>query len=145
MVNPFNDVNWHPDDAARRRFGRSLVIGFPIIGVVLWVVLRTTTGEWTSWAWWLAGIGTATGLVCWTVPVMAWPVYLLWHAVGASIGIVVSNLLLITTWLITILPIGMIMRALRRDPMKRTIDRKATTYWRSTENPSAPERYFRQF
>ncbi len=45
MLNPFKEVNWHPDLATRRTFARSLVIGFPCLAVVLVLencVLRRT-------------------------------------------------------------------------------------------------------
>lgn len=145
MVNPFQDIDWRPDRAARQRFGRSLVIGFPIVGALLSVILRLSSDVWQVWPWWMAAAGTAAGVTCWIVPAAAWPLYVLWYALGASIGIVVSNTLLAVTWLLTIVPIGLIMRAVGRDPMKRRFDRETPTYWRPVENPAEPERYFRQF
>ena len=45
MVNPFKDVNWRPDLVARRAFARSLMLGFPLVGLALVVIGWWRTGE----------------------------------------------------------------------------------------------------
>ena len=35
MINPFKELNWKPDRTELKKFGISLVIGFPIIAVIL--------------------------------------------------------------------------------------------------------------
>jgi hypothetical protein len=59
---------------------------------------------------------------------------------------VISNVLLFLVFAWVFTPIGLIMRALGRDPMTRRLDRQASTYW-IAHDPSAAgmKRYFRQF
>jgi hypothetical protein len=64
MVNPFKEVNWTPDTAEKRTFGKSLVIGFPVLALVLLVVLRVKTGLWDSdFPLKLAGFGAVAGVL----------------------------------------------------------------------------------
>ena len=145
MVNPFKDTNWNPGIAERCTFARSLMIGFPIIAAVLALVGRVSTGGWKPGLVWLGVIGCAVGAVLWLLPQIAKPFYLVWYFAACCIGIVVSNLLLAAFYYAVITPVGLLMRALGRDPMKRRFDRAAKTYWRDAEKSVAPARYFRQF
>lgn len=145
MVNPFKDTNWNPDTAARRSFAKSLVIGFPILAIVFSLLGFWRTGSVPTWTPWLAGIGAGLGVVFWLVPQIAKPFYLAWYFLACCMGIVISNLLLMTFYYTVITPIGLIMRLLGRDPMERRLDRSATTYWVDAEKSVEAERYFRQF
>jgi hypothetical protein len=145
MVNPFKDTNWNPDIAVRRSFAKSLMIGFPAVAVVFSLIGWLSKGAMPSWTPWLAGSGAGLGVVLWLVPQIAKPFYLVWYFVACCMGIVISNLLLAVFYYLVITPIGLIMRALGRDPMKRRWEPEATTYWQDAEKDIAPERYFRQF
>ena len=145
MLNPFKDTDWNPDRAARRRFARSLVIGFPIIAALFalsgWVKGHTFHG----WTLWLGIGGAALGAVLWLVPQIAKPFYLVWYFLACCIGIVTSNALLIAAYYLVFTPVGLLMRLLGRDPMKRRPDPQATTYWRKAEAVTDPARYYRQY
>lgn len=145
MVNPFHDIDWHPDEAARRHFGRSLVTGFGIIGAVLLLVVRVRSGSWAAWPAWLGVTGAALGAVCWAVPRIARPMYLSWYVLGASIGIVVSNTLLVLTYVLTVVPIGLALRLFGRDPMRRRFEPDRPSYWKPVPGESPPDSYLRQF
>ena len=145
MINPFKEVNWRPNDGEMREFGRTLACGFVVIGAVLSVLVRWKMGEWQSWPVWLALAGVGLGVVCWVLPRLARPVYVLWYAVGCVIGMVLSNLLLGLVFYLVITPIGLMLRCLGKDPLERRLDRQAPTYWKDAEKPVDATRYFRQF
>lgn len=145
MVNPFKDTNWHPDFAARRGFAKSLFVGFPAIAIVFSALGWLKTGAVPTWTPELAGIGAAVGVVLWLLPQIARPFYLLWFFVACCVGIVVSNLLIAAFYYLVVTPIGLFMRVLGRDPMKRRFDRNAVSYWTDAEKHVDPKRYFRQF
>ena len=64
MMNPFKEVNWKPDLAERRKFARSLIIGFPCIAVVLLLVGGLKTGAWKfQTPLMIGGVGLAIGLM----------------------------------------------------------------------------------
>jgi hypothetical protein len=145
MLNPFKDTDWNPDTAARRRFARSLVIGFPIIAALFtfsgWIKNHAISG----WPLWLAIAGAGTGTVLWLIPQIAKPFYLAWYFLACCIGIVVSNLLLAGAYYIVFTPAGLLLRLCRRDSMHRRPDPSATTYWIKAEPVTDPARYYRQY
>ena len=145
MINPFKDVNWQPDIAARRSFGKSLIIGFPIMAAVLMCIVRWKTGAWAQWPLTLGSCGVLVGLLCFVLPRVALPFYLFWYGIACSIGIVVSNVILAAVYYIAITPVGLLLRIFGKDPMQRRIDPFAQTYWQDAEKNTPAERYFRQF
>ena len=145
MIDPFKDVNWRPNDGEMREFGRTLIFGFAVIAVVLSALVRWKTGEWRAWPVWLGLVGVGLGAVCWLMPRVARPVYVLWYAVGSVIGMVLSNVLLGLVFYLVITPIGVALRCLGKDPLERRLDRQASTYWKDAEKPVDATRYFRQF
>ena len=146
MINPFKDVDWHPNREACRRFARSLMIGWPIVAVLIGLAQLVRFGELSlGLPAAIGGSGFVVGLVCWLVPAVARPFYLIWYAVASSIGFVVSNGLLATVFLVVVTGTGLALRLLGRDPLKRAIDRAAPTYWETAEPAPEARRYFRQF
>lgn len=145
MVNPFKDTNWNPDTAARRSFAKSLIIGFPIIAALFAASAWWKTHTVPGWPIRLAIIGAGAGVIFWVIPQIAKPFYLVWYFAACCIGIVVSNLLIAAFFYLVLTPVGLIMRALGRDPMKRTLQRDSTSYWEIPEKVVDRERYFRQF
>jgi Saxitoxin biosynthesis operon protein SxtJ len=145
MINPFKETNWHPGLVERRKFARSLVIGFPALALAFSVAGRLASGHWKPGLFWLGTIGCAVGLILWLVPQIAQPFYLVWYFASCCIGIVMSNVLVAAFFALLITPTALIMRALGRDPMARRFDPAAKSYWRGVEKVVDPGRYFRQF
>ena len=61
------------------------------------------------------------------------------------IGWVLSHVLLAIVYYGVLTPIGLVMRLVGQDPMKRRFAPEATTYWEPHEPPPDAERYFRQY
>src|SRR5262245_14695555 len=86
MMNPFKEVNWKPDVAERRKFARSLVIGFPCIAVVLILAGWMKTGVWKIQpALIIGGTGLVIGLVLLALPGIARPFYVIWYGLACTI------------------------------------------------------------
>lgn len=60
------------------------------------------------------------------------------------IGYVVSHVALALVYYLALTPIGLTMRLIRHDPMQRTLDRSAKTYWTRRAESRRPGDYFRQ-
>ena len=146
MVNPFKEVDWSPDLAARRAFAKSLVIGFPCVALVFLFILRIRHGGWDSpLPLWIAGVGCLVGGLLYLLPVIAKPFYLAWYGIACCIGLVMGNLLLGLVFYVFVTGIAVVMRLLGRDSLGRKFDRSAVSYWRESEQPSDPRRYYSQF
>ena len=146
MVNPFNEVNWNPGTAERRKFALSLIIGFPCVAVVLLLVGWLRGKGWnTPLAAVLGGGGLALGLLLLALPQFARPVYAAWYFVACCIGTVVGILALAIVFFVLVTGIGLLMRAFGRRPVRKTFDKRAATYWQDAENVDDPSRYYRQF
>ena len=146
MVNPFKEVNWHPDLAQRRKFALSLLLGFPCLAG-LFVLAGFVRGH--GWHWlvpaWIAAGGVLIGGVLLAVPQVARPFYVAWYFVGCCIGIVVGNLVLSVLFFTLFAGLGLLMRALGRRPFRKGFEPDAKSYWQDAEAPADPERYYRQF
>jgi hypothetical protein len=146
MVNPFKEVNWNPGTRERRKFALSLIIGFPCIaGVLLLIGFLRGKGWNLPLAGAVGGGGLAAGLVLLALPQIARPFYVAWYFAACCIGIVVGNLALGIVFFVLVTGLGLLMRILGRQPMRKTFDKRAATYWRDAEPVDDPSRYYRQF
>jgi len=146
MMNPFKEVNWNPDRAERRKFARSLIIGFPCIAVVLILAGWLKTGVWKLQpALMIGGIGFAIGLLLLVLPGISKPFYVLWYGFACVIGLVVGNTLLAVVFYIFITGVGLAMRAAGRCTVSKTVDKQAATYWKNAKPANDPQSYYRQF
>jgi hypothetical protein len=146
MMNPFKEASWNPDVAERRKFARSLIIGFPCVAVVLllagWLKTRNLKIE---PALIIGGTGLAIGLVLLALPGIARPFYVLWYGLACAIGLVVGNVLLAVVFYILITGVGIAKRAVGKGSISKTLDKQATTYWKDAKPVTDPQRYYRQF
>ena len=121
-------------------FGLLLPVFFAIVGALVW----RRSGSFTAGtAVWAVG-GTLSALFA------VWPtsrrrIYVGWMYAVYPIGWTVSHLLLGVVYFVVITPIGLALRMLRRDPLERSFDRTATTYWVRHNPADRIERYLRQF
>ena len=65
---------------------------------------------------------------------LAWPVslgafYRIWMSIGTILGFFTSRVILILLYCCIIMPIGFIMRVLKRDPIDKNIEKGLKTYW----------------
>jgi hypothetical protein len=61
------------------------------------------------------------------------------------IGWTVSLVLLALVYYVVFTAFGLVFRVLGRDPLGRSFNRAAPTYWVPRRQPESAERYFRQF
>jgi hypothetical protein len=146
MVNPFKEVRWNPDLRERRKFALSLIIGLPCVALVL-LALGLLRGR--GWNFPLTAIvgggGLALGLLLLALPQIARPFYVAWYFVACCVGTIVGNLALAIVFFVLVTGLGLLMRALGRRPVRKTFDKRATTYWQDAEHVDDPNRYYRQF
>ncbi len=134
------DINWNPSRRELRQFAGLLAVLGPLAGTYMW--WRHDAGTTGTY---VAAAGLVLGGIGFALPALLRFVYVGWMIAVFPIGWTISHAILALIFYTVITPIGLVMRLVRRDPMHRTFDREAKTYWLDRD-PSPPNaRYFRQF
>jgi Saxitoxin biosynthesis operon protein SxtJ len=131
-------INWRPDAKELRKFGITVLIGFAIIGLVVFFTAKTPAS-----ACWLWGIGAVFGLSGLTGTVIALPFYFIWMGIAFVIGNIMSRVIMFLIYFGVVTPLGFIMRLTGRDRL-RLKKSKGASYW--VDAPSHDkDSYQRQF
>ena len=120
-----------------RAFGIGFAIVFSVVGALPLIHGRSPR-------WWAFGVaaGFLAGAVLW--PRVLGPANRFWARVATFIGRVVNALLMGTILYVVITPIGLVRRAVGRDPVNRKPDPTSKTYW-IERDPGAVSDMRRQF
>lgn len=145
MLNPFAEVNWHPDLRERRKFALSLIIGLPCVAIFLSIFMRLTHHMWRPFPLWLGIIGLTVGTILWLLPEIADPFYIVWYGFACCVGIVAGNLLFSAFYYFVLTPLGLCLRATRTKSFRKNFDRSSATYWENAEKVDDLKRYYQQF
>jgi len=135
------EVNTNPSRKQLDQFGL-IWLGFLLLfGALLWFKLHSPLVLAVMW-----GLAVVVPIVGWFEPRFMRLVFVGMSYAAWPIGFVVSHVILAAVYYLVFTPIGLLMRALGRDPMTRRFDRAAASYWvRRPQEGTEPKRYFRQF
>jgi hypothetical protein len=118
---------------SNRSFGLVFAIVFAIIGA--WPLL-SGNGVRT----WSLIVAAGFVVTAFAAPGLLAPANRAWMRFGALLHRIVSPLMLMLIFALAIVPTGLIMRAIRRDPLRLRRDPGASTYWIRRDPPGpAPE------
>jgi saxitoxin biosynthesis operon SxtJ-like protein len=131
MVIEHTEAQHHIAGSSDRAFGFVMAAAFAVIAS--WPLVRG--GEMRAWALAVAGAFLAFAV--------AWPAALavpnrLWMRLGLLLNRIVSPIALGLVFFLAILPTGLAMRALGKDPLRLRPRAGAATYWIARE-PPGPE------
>lgn len=128
-----------PQMGSERSFGLVFAVVFAIIA--LWPL--KSGGDIRPWA---AGAAVAFALAALVVPRALKPLNIVWFKFGMVLHHVMTPLIMGLLFFVTVTPVGMLMRATGKDPMRLKRDPKAASYWivRTPPGP-APESMKNQF
>ena len=133
-------IDWNPTRQTLRTFAIGLV------------VLACVYAGWLGWherlsyaAAWVCGIVGGLGLVGVCIPPLLRWVYVAWMVVVFPIGWCVFQAMLAILYFAVIWPLGLLLKALGRDPLQLRSDPHATTYWNERPQSDDPRRHFRQY
>lgn len=122
-----------------RSFGIVMAVFFALVG--LFPLLHGGPVRW--WALGLAAAFLALALF-WTAPLR--PLNRLWMKFGLLLSRVISPVILALLFYVTVTPVGLLMRAAGKDPMRLRRNDAATSYWIPREPPGpTPGSMKRQF
>lgn len=88
--------------------------------------------------WWALAVAAVFLVVGLAAPTVLRPLNLLWFKFGLLLYKVVNPLVMALLYYVTIVPIGLLMRLCGKDPLNRTFDPKAESYW-IERDPPGPE------
>ena len=118
-----------------RSFGLVMAAFFAIVAF-----FPLVHGSLAAIRWWAFGIGAAFLTLALLRPASLRPLNRLWLKLGLLIGKIVSPLVLSLLFYVTVTPVGLLMRAVGKDPLRLRRNTKAASYWIAREPPGpAPE------
>ena len=124
-----------------RQFG--WMVGIVLIAIGFWQLYRQIHSTARIVLWALGGCLLVSGLF---LPKVLSPIYKLWMSLAGILGWINTRILLGLIFYLLFTPIGLIMRVLQRDVLKRKIDPNVDTYWVDREKISNIKEHFkRQF
>ena len=118
------------DKSGLRHFGLTtgaIVAG--LFGIVLPYLLDVS---WPLWPWLIFAILAIWALIA---PTSLRPVYHVWMRFGMLLSRITTPIILTLLFLVTILPGALLMRLLRKDPMRRSFD-ESSSYRVKSKQPS---------
>jgi len=137
----YEHTNWNPDQKERRQFGYSAGSALLFVGVI--ITLNTMRiGNAQKFLWMIGLLLIFLGAA--GPEVLLWP-YRVLMAVTTPIMHFVQRLLLMIFYYGMITPVGLVFRVMGRDPLKRTFDEGADSYWLPYKPHRDPRRYYRQY
>ncbi|HUP00805.1 MAG TPA: SxtJ family membrane protein [Gemmatimonadota bacterium] len=125
-----------------RSFG--LTIGLLLILVASVLVWRA---GWVvgGGARWLAGFGATLVFLGLAAPALLRPLYRGWMGFALVLGHVMTRVLLSVVFFLVVTPIGLIRRALGRDPIQRAPARGISSYWIERDDVEASTEHLERY
>lgn len=119
------------EGSSDRSFG--LVFAAVFIVIAAWPILA---GH--GIRWWAIGISALFAILALLVPSLLSGLNRWWTQLGVLMGKVVSPIALGILFYGAISPMGLLMRALGKDPLRLKLDAKSDSYWIQREPPGPP-------
>lgn len=145
----FVDLNLNPDRATLRRFGFVALLAFGALAACArWEVLAFAgglDGARDMVALVLAALGVLAAACSLVHAPLNRPLWVVLVLAGYPIGFMLSHVILAVLFFGVLTPVGLVLRALGRDPMQRHPSAEAHSYWTDAPTPDERQRYFRQF
>lgn len=114
-----------------RSFGVVFTVVFAIIG--LWPLLHGGGVR----LWWLVAAGAVLAAAV-LYPRLLAPLNRLWMKFGLLLHRITNPIIMGVVFYLAVLPTALIMRMLGKDPLRRKLDKSATSYWIMREPPGPP-------
>ena len=133
-------INWNPSPRELRKFGLTLLIAFPLVGLVLSVL------KFESWRPFhiCAGAGLFVSFCAFCLPPLGRLLYKLWMGIAFVLGTVVAPVFMGVIYFLIFTPMGLALRAFGKDSMLRR-GRGSASYWTPIRHRTTPRSYERQF
>ena len=135
----YREINRRPDRRELLKFGLLFLVVLPTLAFVQHHFYHRA-----ALARGLAIAGVAVFLLSWLPPI-ARGLYVAWMALGVTIGMVTTPIIMGVIFFLLFAPIGILFSLIKRDAMKRTVERDRASYWESYPETKSLEQYFKQY
>lgn len=115
-----------------RAFGYALAVVFVAIFGIAWLFLELTLI-------WPLVVAALFGLTSLTVPWILLPLNRLWHVLAYRLGNLVNYVVLGIFYFLFFVPVGLVLRVFRWDPMNRTTSPQTGSYWSDVQRRTNAE------
>jgi hypothetical protein len=143
------ELNLNPEPRVLRQFGFIALVGFGLLALAAhYEILPFSMGLGAARAPLVVGftgIAVVSATFSLVAPRLNRLVYIAISVLTYPIGLVLSYVILGFLFFAIIAPIGVLLRALGKDPMQRRFDESAVTYFTRVKQPSSTENYFHQY
>lgn len=148
MINPFAEINWNPGEKEMHAFGKSMLIGFPAIALIFLVInlFRIPFEQAVQLPIFLACAGGVLFIIANIGGFPAKVFYFIWFALAATIGVVISNLLLAIFYYLFFSVFAVIFRNVSgRDPLTVKKNPEKKSWWIIISKEKSLKNYFKQY
>lgn len=112
-----------PDKKGLRNFG--FITGAIAIGLFGLLLPWLFGHGYPKWPWAIAGVLWLWALI---LPATLWPVFRGWVTIGNMLGWVNTRIILGLMFYVLLMPVGLVMKLIGKDPLARSIDKKRSSY-----------------
>lgn len=131
-------ANFHESfDRQEEVAGSERNFGFVIAGAVV-VITFVPLIRGNDPRWYLLPIGVIFAALASFAPAWLRPLNRLWHAFGLLLQKVINPVVMLVIFALGIVPTGLILRSMGKDPMGRKFDANAESYWIRRDPPGPP-------
>jgi hypothetical protein len=145
----FVEINFRPDNRTLKQFGFIAVVGFGLLALAAFrekaIFAFGLGGARLPVAAALAALGVLSGLASLVYPRANWPIFVGISVLSFPIGFVVSFVIMGLLFFVIFGVVAVCLRVMGRDPMNRSYDAKAPSYWITPDSNRNQDSYFRQF
>ncbi|NQV42522.1 MAG: sxtJ [Candidatus Marinimicrobia bacterium] len=121
-------IIWTGKDTGEfRKFGRTMGIFLILVGLILYFLSA-------SYVMPLISSGGLILFVGFIYPIALRPLFVLWMSIAASLGFIMTRIILGLIFFLIFSPIGLVFRLLKKDHLDEAIDPEATSYWRKRDS-----------
>ncbi len=143
------EIDLKPDAGTLKQFGFIALFGFSLLAALAWFKLLIFAALPEEWRPVVAGTFAALAIVSTlfslVFPKANLPIYLGLTILAYPIGFVLSYVIMGFLFFGMITPLGLIFKVIGKDPLNRSFDPAASTYWADPRPRRGKESYFRQF
>ncbi len=129
-----------PTEQELKWFGVIMLVFFAAISTVIYFKAGAANSAFV-----VAGVGLGLALLYYAVRPLRVPLYVGWMGLFFPIGWTFSHLVLVVIYYGVVTPIGIVLRLVGYEPVKRRHDPTKTTYWLEHRAGVEPSRYLRQY